>query len=148
MSIDHRLTLDYELQAGWLEPFVQGLKKGSAIARRCSSCNKTTFPPIRVCDCDHVHGEWIRLSGKAQIVYRSEGVDGSFALVQFEGADTKTVVRLQAMTDSDAVGYLQSAINQTLASHTVADSEHEVPKHSTGLPQLVITRQRDRDDNE
>jgi len=148
LSIDHRLTLDYELQAGWLQPFVNGLQSGSAIARRCSNCHKTTFPPTRVCDCEHVHGEWIHLSGKAHIVHRSEGADGSFALVQFEGADTKTVVRQLAMTDSDTVGYLQRTINLESDSHFFADSEHETSKPAIGLPQLIITRRCNGDDNE
>jgi len=47
------------------------------------------------------------LSGEARIVYRCDGTEGSFALVQFDGADTQTVVRLDAMADTDTAGYLR-----------------------------------------
>jgi len=124
MTIDYRLTLDYQLQTGWLEPFIHGLIQGNAVARRCSACKKITFPPIRVCACHHAQGDWVELSGKAEIAYRSEGADGSFALVQFEGADTKTVVRLKA----NAVGYLQNS----------PASGNEVSMQRQELPELVL----------
>ena len=109
MTINYQLTLDYQLQAGWLEPYVQGLQQGNAIARCCSACKKTSFPPIRVCACHHTTGDWINLSGEAHIVHRCEGSEGHFALVQFDGADTQTVVRLDAMENNAVTGYLQQA---------------------------------------
>lgn len=115
MTIEYQLTLDYQLQAGWLEPFVRGLQKGMVIARRCNGCKKTSFPPIRVCICNHTNGEWINLSGEARIVYRCDGTEGSFALAQFDGADTQTVVRLDDMSDADLVGYLKTSPNDTPA---------------------------------
>jgi len=108
VTIEYSLSLDYQLQAGWLEPFVNGLQQGTAIARCCVACKKTSFPPIRVCECNHVKGEWVNLSGEARIVYRCDGSEGSFALVQFDGADTQSVVRLEAMAKADVVGYLHS----------------------------------------
>ncbi len=113
MTIEYQLTLDYQLQTGWLKPFVRGLQKGIAVARCCSACKKTSFPPIRVCKCNNANGKWVNLSGEARIVYRCDGTDGSFALVQFDGADTQTVVRLDDMSDAEVVGYLKtsSAIN-------------------------------------
>jgi len=123
VTIDYRLTLDYQLQAGWLGPFVHGLQQGRAIARCCSACKKTSFPPIRVCACDNASGEWVTLSGEARIVHRCDGSEGSFALVQFSGADTQTVVRLDAMADTDLVGFLKY-------SPTI---------NSTDLPTLVLT---------
>ena len=45
---------------------------------------------------------------EARIVYRCDGSEGSFALVQFDGADTQSVVRLEAMAEADVVGYLHS----------------------------------------
>lgn len=126
MTIEYQLTLDYQLQAGWLEPYVQGLQQGNAIARCCSACKKTSFPPIRVCECHHTTGEWINLSGAAQIVYRCDGSEGSFALAQFDGADTQTVVRLDAMPDTTVTGYLKQAPTNTaelvLTNHQL-DSE-------------------------
>ena len=148
MSIDYGLTLDYQLQAGWLEPFVHGLLQGTAVARRCKACNKITFPPIRVCDCHHDVGEWLNLSGKAHIVYRCDGADGSFALVQFEGADTKTVVRLEAMTDVDEVGYLHSAQTNGSTDNASAESDNRESFQSPPLPQLAIAPQRPGDSNE
>lgn len=109
MTIDHTLTLDYQLQPGWLSPFIEGLQKGIAVARCCNACSKTTFPPIRTCECNHVEGEWITLSGTADIVHRCDGSEGSFALVRFQGADTHTVVRLADMVESSQVGYLQAS---------------------------------------
>lgn len=123
MTIEYQLTLDYQLQAGWLEPFVRGLQQGIAIARCCSACKKTSFPPIRVCECKNTNGEWENLSGKARIVYRCDGTEGSFALVQFAGADTQTVVRLDDMSDADVVGYLKASL----------------VKNSIDTPALVLT---------
>ncbi len=112
MTIDYQLTLEYTLQSGWLEPFVRGLQQGIATARRCTSCEKTSYPPIRVCKCNHTGGEWVRLSGEAHIVHRCDGSEGSFALVQFIGADTRTVVRLENMPEPDAIGYLKSPLTK------------------------------------
>jgi len=108
LTIAHSLNLDYQLQPGWLEPYVQGVLKGNAVARRCKACNKISFPPIRVCVCNSNSGDWVGLSGEARIVSRCDGSDGSFALVQFKGADTLTVVRLKTMAECNRVGYLQT----------------------------------------
>lgn len=109
MTIEYQLTLDYQLQAGWLEPFIRGLQQGIAVARRCHACEKISFPPLRVCNCHHTHGKWVNLSGGARIVYRCDGTEGSFALVQFDGADTQTVVRLDNMSDAEVIGYLKKS---------------------------------------
>ncbi len=126
MTIEYQLTLDYQLQAGWLEPFVNGLQQGIAIARCCSACKKTSFPPIRVCECNHTVGEWVTLSGEARIAHRCDGTEGSFALAKFDGADTQTVVRLDTMADTDITGYLKQTPKNTaalvLTSHQL-DSE-------------------------
>jgi len=115
VTIEYQLTLDYQLQEGWLEPFVGGLQQGIAVARCCSACKKISFPPIRVCECNHTDGEWVNLSGKARIVYRCDGTEGSFALVQFDGADTQTVVRLDNMSDATKDGYLiKSSIDNAI----------------------------------
>jgi len=108
VTIDYTLTLDYKLQAGWLVPFIQGLQCGIARARRCDACKHTSFPPLRVCQCNHTNGTWVNLQGEANIVHRCDGLEGSFALVQFIGADTQTVVKLEGMKDTDQTGYLQS----------------------------------------
>jgi len=124
MSIEHQLTLNYQLQTGWLEPFIRGLQHGVATARVCSACRKTTFPPIRVCECNHTEAEWISLSGTARIVHRCDGSEGSHALVQFEGADTHTVVRLDDIVETDSVGFLKACGTDGV----------------TNTPALIITR--------
>jgi len=108
MSVEYSLTLDYQLQAGWLEPYVQGLLQGVAKGRCCTACKRTSFPPIRVCECQHIEGEWVTLSGVARIVYRCDGSEGSFAFVHFDGADTHTVVRLDGVLETDLHGILKS----------------------------------------
>ena len=109
MTVAHSLTLDYQLQPGWLAPYVKGLQKGIAMARRCSACKKVSFPPVRVCDCRSSNGAWVYLSGEARLVYHCDGADGSFALVRFEGADTSTVVRLKSEIEIGQIGYLQAS---------------------------------------
>jgi len=109
MTIKHNLTLEYQLQTGWLEPFVQGLQQGVAMGRACTACKKTTFPPIRTCECGQADGEWVALSGLARIVHRCDGTEGSFALVQFEGANTESVVCLENMDASVSIGYLKAS---------------------------------------
>jgi len=124
LSSPYRLTLDYQLHPGWLEPYIRGIQQGSAIARCCSACKKTSFPPIRVCECRHTKGEWVSLSGKAHIVNRCTGTEGDFALVQFAGADTQTVVRLDNISDAEHSGYLQvTNSDQTYSDRTYSDAE-------------------------
>jgi len=110
MSINHTVSLDYQLTPGWMSPFIQGLVDGQAIARRCSTCMQTSFPPVRVCRCGQSHAQWIQLSGEAKLIYRTQGIDGDFALVQFEGANTQTVVKLSGFNESQLTGQLRALI--------------------------------------
>ena len=109
MTIEHNLTLEYQLHTGWLEPFVRGLQQGVAMGRACGACKKTSFPPIRTCECGQSNGQWVALSGVARIVHRCIGAEGSFALAQFEGADTESVVCLDNMDASVSIGCLQAS---------------------------------------
>lgn len=93
--IDHELILHYHLQPGWMARFTDGLCGGQAMALKCTSCRKVSFPPVRTCECGEVDQDWIQLTGTADIHYRCEGQDGQFALVQFHGATTLSVVRLE-----------------------------------------------------
>ncbi len=104
--IAHRITLDYALGPGWLAPFIEGLQKGDLLGRRCSGCAKVHVPPVRTCDCGETTGSWQPLSGAARIVVETRGADGAFALVQFDGADTQSVVRLAGVADGDTRGKL------------------------------------------
>jgi hypothetical protein len=89
------LTLDYTLSPGWLSPYVEGLRRGEAIAARCTACGRTSLPPQRACACGSTGSQFVRLSGEACVAARASGTDGDFALVRFDGADTLSVARLE-----------------------------------------------------
>ena len=78
----------------WLAPHLKGLIQGAPIARRCGTCGHVSIPPLRHCPQGHATGEWITLANRATIIHRTTGQDGDFALVQFEGADTMTLARI------------------------------------------------------
>lgn len=84
----HRLTLDYKLGEGALQPYLDGLRAGRAMAVRCPKTNRTSFPPT-------LPGDWFELSGQGTIIVRTDGSDGHFALVGFDGADNQAVARLE-----------------------------------------------------
>lgn len=92
--IDYRLTLDYRLGTGWITPFFDALAEGRALGRKCRPCGKVSFPPERVCPCGSDAGDWQALTGKATILFRTNGSDGAFALARFEGVDWAATVRL------------------------------------------------------
>lgn len=93
--ISHELTLRYSLHPGWLTPYVEALLIGQAMGRRCSSCGSISFPPRRYCRCGSGAAEWLKISGSAVIVLRTHGSDGTFGLVQFDGAANKAITRLE-----------------------------------------------------
>ena len=107
--ISFRQSLDYNLETGWLSPFVKGLQSGQAIARKCQFCSKVSFPPIRVCFCGEDAGDWITLQGPATVIWRTYGADGDFALVQFDGASTGSVVRLLELGAGETRGQIQAS---------------------------------------
>ncbi len=107
--ISHHLGLDYALNPGWIAPYVAGLSAGKARARRCQSCAATSFPPLRVCTCGCLEGEWTDLPGTAQILFRTTGLDGDFGLVHFDGATTKTTLRLQAIPATEMRGVIAAS---------------------------------------
>ena len=101
--ITYHLSLDYDLKAGWLAPFVAGLTRGEAMARACTDCGRVSFPPLRTCLCGSRRAEWVRLSARARVVTQTLGPDGAFALVQFEGADGLATCAIDAIAEaSDA----------------------------------------------
>lgn len=103
------LTLDYTLPSGWLKPWVDAVFEGRALARRCAACHRVSFAPLRQCDCGERDGVWIELPGTAQIHFRTEGVDGSFALARFDGADTlATAILKNVPEDQDRVTIIPS----------------------------------------
>lgn len=94
----HRLTLDYSLGEGELAPYLDGLREGQARALRCRTSSRVTFPP------EHVYGsaanesagshEWVTLTGTAEVIHRTDGPEGTFALVRFAGANNQAVGRI------------------------------------------------------
>ena len=111
--ISHQMSLDYTLSPGWQAPFVQGLFAGQAKARKCGACAAISFPPVRICDCGGTDAAWHSLTGTAKILFRTTGTDGDFALVQFDGADTQSVVRLQDVPNECQHGQLMPAPENT-----------------------------------
>lgn len=107
------LELDYALSPGWLEPWVKGVLDGKAIGRRCKTCNKISFTPLRRCACGKTQGSWATLPGLATLIHKTEGADGVFGLVQFDDAYTKTVVKLVDWDDFATRGQLIAPETQT-----------------------------------
>ncbi len=95
----HRVSLDYTLGEGDLSDYLDGLRHGTAVGCRCRACGRTSFPPERVCPCreranDAGGLEPKSLPGTAEILCRTDGLAGAFALVRFDGADNAAVCRL------------------------------------------------------
>lgn len=126
MKIDHTLTLEYQLNAGWLTPYVDGLKDGKIIARQCMACFRISLPPVRSCLCGSSEGQWLRLNGTARIVKRTTGSDGDFAMVRFDGADTLSVVSLDTVPTSATTATIKPLAGKLpqliLAETSVQDS--------------------------
>ncbi len=104
--IRHDLTLAYELPPGWLSPWIDGLTKGKAVARKCAACGRVSFVPQRVCDCGSDKGTWVELSGRVKILRRTSGTEGEHCLAQFEGADIACVARLRNFAPGITHGHL------------------------------------------
>ncbi|WDR06268.1 zinc ribbon domain-containing protein [Devosia rhodophyticola] len=104
--ISYELALPYSLEPGWLAPYVEALQKGRAMGRSCSKCGSVSFPPQRRCQCGSGEAQWVRLSGKASVLLRTHGSDGTFGLVQFEGATNKAVTRLEGFASEITDGHL------------------------------------------
>lgn len=107
--IPYQMRLDYTLRFGWLAPFFDALDKGDALGRRCTACEAVSYPPLRVCPCGERDGEWVRLSGRAEVLWRTTGADGAFALARFLGAARMATVRLNGFTEGTRFGQLTTA---------------------------------------
>ena len=103
------LSLRYTLQPGWLAPFVEALQQGRALAHECLGCGSVSFPPLKVCGCGSDQQRWTELSGQASIRFISDGADGSFGLVRFDGAATDAVARLQGFPEGARRGAMVAA---------------------------------------
>jgi uncharacterized OB-fold protein len=103
--------LSYSLAAGWLAPYVEALYQGRALARACRSCRHASFPPLYSCGCPSPAPYWQDLSGRADILFRTDGLDGHFALARFASSTTMAVVRLVGLSDDDHEGKLIAPID-------------------------------------
>lgn len=93
-----QVTLDYTLGAGWLAPWLDGLRDGKAVASHCSNCDEAQFPPLRACPtCRQSSDGWQTLEGSATVLFRTTGSDGDVAMVRFDGAKCATITRAEAL---------------------------------------------------
>lgn len=91
----HRLSLDYTIPAGDLAPYFTALQAGNALASECGKCGHVAFPARAQCGaCCTVDMTWKPLSGRAQILFRTDTAASSYALVKFDGADSSSTVGL------------------------------------------------------
>jgi uncharacterized OB-fold protein len=88
------LTLDYTLGEGFLAPYLDGLRSGTAMAGCCTACGRVALPPEPVCDCGGRDPTMVALAGTATVLWRTTGVDGDVGLVRFDGADSNALARL------------------------------------------------------
>lgn len=126
---NYKLTLDYQLTPGWLQPYTEGLSQGQAISWCCSACERTSFPPVRTCTCGQTNGAWITLAGTARVIHYTFGQDGEFALARFDGADTSAVVKL-CISDS--------AINLSHQTGISVNLTGRLQKSNSAMPELVL----------
>lgn len=103
------LTLPYDLAEGWYAPYLRGLRRGLAVAAGCGACGAVSFPPLRVCSCGGVARDWLTLPGSATVIFRTDGADGAFGLVRFDGADSRAVVGLRGIGPGVTRGRLIAA---------------------------------------
>lgn len=110
-----RLFLDYSINEGVLQPYFDGLRAGQAIASRCDHCKHVAFPARSTCAICHADTVSFQpLSGRAEVVHRSDGPAASHALVRFDGADTQTTVALSNPQSTEPSGTLcKPPANQT-----------------------------------
>ena len=100
----YRMTLDYAIPSGILTPYFDALAEGRALASRCATCNHIAFPARTTCQrCAGQQINWIELAGTANILFRTDGPTGNFALVRFDGADTNSTVGLDIPEAQDGL---------------------------------------------
>jgi hypothetical protein len=112
----HPVRLDYTLGEGALDAYLAGLRVGKAIGGTCRFCRRTSFPPERVCACQHGVNragamDRTELPGTAEIIHRTTGPGGTFVLVQFDGADNRAVCRLADPAAEGHRGRLCAAVD-------------------------------------
>ncbi|MEP2784578.1 MAG: hypothetical protein ABJO67_06195 [Pseudoruegeria sp.] len=93
--MNYQVTLDYSIPFGELTPYVEALRKGKALASECAECGYVAFPARTNCGaCEGENIRWKQLSGRARVLFRTDGLNGGFATVKFDGATTGSTVGL------------------------------------------------------
>lgn len=111
----HQLNLDYTIPSGDLAPYFESLEAGKALASKCEGCGAVAFPARAQClSCDGKAMHWHPLSGAAQVIFRTDGAKGSFALVRFEGADTQSTVAIANSEQRSDFGKLTKPVKDAL----------------------------------
>lgn len=107
-----RLDLAYRHGFGDLSPYFAGLMEGRAMARRCSACSLTWFPPRPVCPHCRAETEWHEIAPSGRIVAstrtttrlpftdRTESI--LFVLVAMDAADNAIFGRLLDADEASA----------------------------------------------
>ena len=112
MKISKKIELNYNISFGKMSKWLTGLTEGFALALKCSLCEKVSFPPQKICTCGAYKNSWIKLSGVAEIVTITSGLDGNYGLVKFEGASTLTVVKLNNFKGTETFGKILKSSSQ------------------------------------
>ena len=138
------LTFAYTHRFGALAPYFLALLEGRAIASRCRACNATWFPPRMICVCG-VRTESVELSGSGSVEAITSGpgivpltdITGelTFALVRFDGASNRTLVRCDGteMMIGDRgrlVAAPKAGPHPATAAVFVRDAEPQIPRGS------------------
>lgn len=92
------LTLRDDGAGGWLEPYLDALRDGRAVASRCD-CGRVSLPPEATCPvCRLPVTASVTLADFATLIARTSGTEGDVALVRFDGATTASVAVLRGFT--------------------------------------------------
>ena len=92
MKISKKIELNYNISFGKMSKWLTGLTEGFALALKCSLCEKVSFPPQKICTCGSYKNSWIKLSGVAEIITITSGLDGNSVSYTHLTLPTKRIV--------------------------------------------------------
>jgi hypothetical protein len=136
------IRLDYRYTPGAASSqFLQGIKEGRLLGRRCPSCTKVIFPPRGCCSmCGELLGEQVELKDTGTVVtyavvnvnFANRTVDLPYvtAEVCFDGADMTTMMLLSGVPlDQVRMGMRVKAVwvPEDQWDYTLANIDHVEP---------------------
>lgn len=122
----YQMTLDYTIPFGDLAPYFEALQEGKALASECIKCGYVALPARTNCGaCGGSDINWKTLTGTAQIQFRTDGGNDSFALVKFDGADTASTVGLLNPNQKTTIGTLVAPCGDAPGLWLELANEHE-----------------------